>query len=596
MKDGFATKKKLGETLTALSLPGLPNVDSHVARDDLKYERMREKIRKERWHAAKKEIEEKESLMSVIASDEKSDSSESTVKEGDEIHRACRYIDKTFGNGDGEISQQELEKVFRVMRRQGAQRNLRERGRALVRRLNVLMDRRGLSFDDLVKYLDVSCGGAGDGKITRHELKSGLAKLATEDHNAMKFGEDGFLATDVASKMHSTAMKRRDKADAKVLMALEAAEHEVDPELEQQFQRNKKNAAAAANARGVTTFSDRDVSELLRFLDPDADGDLTLTELRAGFTRAMLPAAQNVANDAALAIMEKFEMEMKKKNLRIADLFRIADRDGSGSISFFKMGKMMQNLCPGNKEQLAKIQKRKDALAKKTKKELELQLERELRRKQAEAAGAPQALTRLDALLRQGGYRVSDLFSKAGFDASGDGKLDAVELQAALAASGLKLRRAEVAALVQYIDESGDGEIDGPELHAALRRNRRDFGSDEKRRLLNAKRRARKFSMFGLPHHRGLGAAASASSASLAALLSTSSKLCDNKKKSSYAHGAIDKEFDSAWLKSLDIFLARHSQAVRELREQEALRNQAERLGTAHSSTASSDTPSVLAD
>ena len=62
---------------------------------------------------------------------------------------------------------------------------------------------------------------------------------------------------------------------------------------------------------------------------------------------------------------------------------------------------------------------------------------------------------RIDAILKQKDLRIVDLFSASGFDTSGDGLLNAEEMQGALAKAGLKLNRIEARALIEYLDEDG---------------------------------------------------------------------------------------------------------------------------------------------
>ena len=70
--------------------------------------------------------------------------------------------------------------------------------------------------------------------------------------------------------------------------------------------------------------------------------------------------------------------------------------------------------------------------------------------------------------------RVKDLFSKSGFDKSGDGMLDVDEFCMALELLGVQFSKKETRVLVQFLDESGDGEIEAYELENALRRLRKD--------------------------------------------------------------------------------------------------------------------------
>ena len=128
---------------------------------------------------------------------------------------------------------------------------------------------------------------------------------------------------------------------------------------------------------------------------------------------------------------------------------------------------------------MAKMAAKREAAAVAAKKKLDkAEKEANIRRAKAEAAGAPRVLSRIDRLLKQKDFRVIDLMSSSGFDTSGDGCLDAAELQGALRSVGLKLTRKESQNIIDFLDTSGDGQLDAKELEDALRRHRRDFNSE----------------------------------------------------------------------------------------------------------------------
>ena len=84
-----------------------------------------------------------------------------------------------------------------------------------------------------------------------------------------------------------------------------------------------------------------------------------------------------------------------------------------------------------------------------------------------------QVLAKMDYYMHKKNMRVKDLFSKSGFDKSGDGMLDVDEFCMALELLGVQFSKKETRVLVQFLDESGDGEIEAYELENALRRLRK---------------------------------------------------------------------------------------------------------------------------
>ena len=92
--------------------------------------------------------------------------------------------------------------------------------------------------------------------------------------------------------------------------------------------------------------------------------------------------------------------------------------------------------------------------------------------------------------MRKEGMRVKDLFSKSGFDQSGDGVLDVTEFAGAIAFIGITMSPSEVKLLMDFLDDSGDGEIEAAELEAAIRRLRKDMIS-HRGTIVNAQNRER---------------------------------------------------------------------------------------------------------
>ena len=74
------------------------------------------------------------------------------------------------------------------------------------------------------------------------------------------------------------------------------------------------------------------LSQLLKFVDPDRDGDVSLPEFKSAVERVDKPSSMDVfAANAGGAIMQ-LERHMTKNKIRMSDLFREIDEDNSGFI------------------------------------------------------------------------------------------------------------------------------------------------------------------------------------------------------------------------------------------------------------------------
>lgn len=71
--------------------------------------------------------------------------------------------------------------------------------------------------------------------------------------------------------------------------------------------------------------------------------------------------------------------------------------------------------------------------------------------------------------------QVKDLFTKSGFDTSGDGFLDADEFMKACGTLGFEVSKEDKKLLMDFLDENGDGQVEASEIDAALRRLHKDL-------------------------------------------------------------------------------------------------------------------------
>ncbi len=87
----------------------------------------------------------------------------------------------------------------------------------------------------------------------------------------------------------------------------------------------------------------------------------------------------------------------------------------------------------------------------------------------AEQSGAARLLFKIDELVTREGKRLGDVFKD--YDASGDGHLSRTEISMALSLLDFrpKFTKAEIAALVDFIDADGSGDVDLAEMGKALR-------------------------------------------------------------------------------------------------------------------------------
>lgn len=534
--------------------PGLPGVDAHIPREELTYDFLRNVVRHQRWHVREVVEEAAEEEERVDYDDESAASNQSHGISLGQIHRCCKFIDVTFGDGDGEVSMVELENAFRRMRRERAAVRLRERGRALTRRLVILIRRRDMDVERFMHAIDLSQGGQGDGKLTPVELERGIKKFVDSEQRLVSMESIGSVndpdgpgsnSRHTVQALHHREMKERAKKDIEAL--IEAEQHAI---LDDTF---GISDATSANLRGELKFGNQDITDLIRFLDPNADGDVTVTELDAGVRTAFDPPVDASFVDDAFVLMSKFEDSMKKKSQRVVDLFHDIDKDRSGSLTIRELEVALNDLCgpSARARAMAKMAAKREAQAAAQAKKLDKAAkEADVRRAKAEAAGAPRVLTRIDRLLKQKDFRVIDLMSSAGFDTSGDGCLDAAELQSALRSVGLKLTRKESQTLIDFLDTSGDGQLDAKELEDALRRHRRDFNSE------GGANNGGRYTVIR-PRPSQVGRASFIAKQAELAKAAASGK--EEKEKKTYGYDPVALCFDHSWLKSLDTFLLRHT-------------------------------------
>ena len=207
--------------------PGLPAVDSHIEREDLKLSNLNAELRKARSKFLKRRrVKEEDPAAAAAPKVSVAAAAGFSMKE---IRRVLKYIDSMGepddGPSDGKISLLELDKAFRRAKRARAGKEYEVLGRECVYKLEALMDHNDMSVDEWFSEMDNSQGGKGDGTVSTLELRRGLANM-------------------------TKGKKMRDFA-----------------------------------------FSEKDLTDLLRYMDPNGDGELDIQEVGDAVRRAHMDAA-----------------------------------------------------------------------------------------------------------------------------------------------------------------------------------------------------------------------------------------------------------------------------------------------------------------
>ena len=241
-------------------------MDAHIQREGLKLANMNSELRKARSKFLKKRRRVKDEP-TVAKTQDLLHTTGFTMKE---IRRVLRYIDgmsEDDGPSDGMISFIELDKAFRRTKRAAAGKQYEEVGRALVYRLERLMEILNMSPEEWFKTMDNSQAGKGDGTVSTLELRRGLAAL-TDEKNLKEF-----------------------------------------------------------------KYSEADLNNLLRYMDPSGDGELDMQEVGDALRRAHMDPQSAKEEEQAGGIIKRLGEIMLERQCRVLDLYRILDEDGSGSIT-----------------------------------------------------------------------------------------------------------------------------------------------------------------------------------------------------------------------------------------------------------------------
>ncbi|CAM9350638.1 unnamed protein product [Chrysoparadoxa australica] len=221
-------------------------------------------------------------------------------------------------------------------------------------------------------------------------------------------------------------------------------------------------------------LKEQEIQLIMRYVDPDSNGEVTQEELEAAFNSAESDVSM-VAEDALRAskILMTFQGYLNSSHVRIVDLFVSADKDKSGAIQMHELRSalgMVQKGAVGRKraEMAEARQEMKEQKEAERNADMVSRYEAAIEYiRQAEACCALEALHSIKSTTGTTGLRVSDLISRTGTDPHEP--MSSSKLEAFLVRSiGKRLGSTLVKQLVTFMDDNGDGMVSLEEISHAI--------------------------------------------------------------------------------------------------------------------------------
>ena len=258
-----------------------------------------------------------------------------------DILKLVRYMDPS---GEGDLSVDEAKDAFERLGKVSEEEVMKKEVGNTMIRLEKFMKEKGMRLFDFFKAMDKS----GDGDVDIPELTAGLMALS-EPSGAVK-----------------ALIKRRD--DALVQQEKERRIREEEDELiNKRIKKANESGAATVLNNLEMTMKDKGLrmTDLFREIDKSGDGQISAEELRFGMklmsepkAEALAPlkraqeklsqkraelikkmmAAQKFEDKVAVAaacgadkVIDKLESFMRRKQMRVKDLFFLIDKSGDGT-------------------------------------------------------------------------------------------------------------------------------------------------------------------------------------------------------------------------------------------------------------------------
>ena len=444
-----------------------------------------------------------------------------------EIELLSSFLDPS---GDGDITLPELEASFRKARRGRAERPLVEEGKKLLVRLRTMLQSSGKAVPDWyqsclppILTFEYDAEKAARRTLSTKDLRTGLLKLcSTQSHSssgsstskAHAFSESDILKLvrymdpsgegDVSAEEIADAFVRVDTiSDAEriefevggTLLRIEHFMKEKGMRLQDFFVSLDKQNIGAVTVRELTYGLSQlsEPSGAVKALMKRRDEALTSQEIETQHRNQELSIVNErikFANDSgAAAVLRTLERTMKEKGLRLSDLFREIDKDGSGLVSPAELRLGMRLMSEPKDEAIAPLRRAREK-AKALKQEMirkMMEYQRfEDKVTSAHSCGAADVIFKLDNFMRRKQLRVKDLFNL--LNKSGSETASVAELHRALAKARLNIPIDEIEKMIAFMDTSGDMEVDSNELEVVICDFRRFAYEQQNRHMVSSKK------------------------------------------------------------------------------------------------------------
>ena len=179
-------------------------------------------------------------------------------------------------------------------------------------------------IDKLVQFMDEL--GDGDGQISPSELEAAVRVFRKASVGSSRESRGRELVVRLLEMLREIQLSVKDwfmlidrSKDGKVQM--------------NELKKGMADLSARLGKRSSLHFSDRDINDLLSFMDPDADGTVTGEEVIMAIKKLNMPMEDQETLARLGKTFEKLHSFMLAQRMRIVDLFSFLDQDGSKSIS-----------------------------------------------------------------------------------------------------------------------------------------------------------------------------------------------------------------------------------------------------------------------
>ncbi|GMH60857.1 hypothetical protein TL16_g03141 [Triparma laevis f. inornata] len=182
---------------------------------------------------------------------------------------------------------------------------------------------------DLMAFLDPDENG-----ISKEELTAGFRDGRRARSNAVVEAKGKRIMKAIVNKIGADTDLRDWFDKVNTLRMLPGSEPVID---DRELKKGIKKLKIKMSAKNLY--------ELLRFVDPDADGDISWGEFKMAVEKLDKPSEMDEFAASAGGTIMQLEAHMKKNKIRMLDLFRQIDKDGSGEIDNKELKAGIEKVC-----------------------------------------------------------------------------------------------------------------------------------------------------------------------------------------------------------------------------------------------------------